>query len=150
MRQRRWLELVKDYDCEILYYPWKANVMVDSLSQRGLGKLFSSKQIFERLAEDMTRARIELVVVQLANITIQSTLFERIREAQRNDPQLRKHQEDVLARVAKDFIILETYMLRYKDQICVPMDASIRQESERKIKILKDMLRACVLDFGES
>ena len=29
MRQRRWLELVKDYDCEILYHPGKANVVVD-------------------------------------------------------------------------------------------------------------------------
>ncbi|KAL4011334.1 hypothetical protein IC575_028391 [Cucumis melo] len=28
MRQRRWLELVKDYDCEILYHPGKANVVV--------------------------------------------------------------------------------------------------------------------------
>ncbi|MCO6516945.1 MAG: hypothetical protein J6586_10735, partial [Snodgrassella sp.] len=27
MRQRRWLELVKDYDCEILYHPGKANVV---------------------------------------------------------------------------------------------------------------------------
>ena len=26
MRQRRWLELIKDYDCTINYHPWKANV----------------------------------------------------------------------------------------------------------------------------
>ncbi|KAA0033187.1 ty3-gypsy retrotransposon protein [Cucumis melo var. makuwa] len=31
MRQRRWLELVKDYDREILYHPGKANVVVDAL-----------------------------------------------------------------------------------------------------------------------
>ncbi|KAA0031895.1 ty3-gypsy retrotransposon protein [Cucumis melo var. makuwa] len=31
MRQRRWLELVKDYDCEILYHPGKANVVADAL-----------------------------------------------------------------------------------------------------------------------
>ncbi|KAL4038304.1 hypothetical protein IC575_001918 [Cucumis melo] len=34
MRQRRWLELVKDYDCEILYHPGKANVVVDALSRK--------------------------------------------------------------------------------------------------------------------
>ena len=34
MRQRRWLELVKDYDIEILYYPGKANVMADVLSRK--------------------------------------------------------------------------------------------------------------------
>ncbi|XP_060969630.1 uncharacterized protein LOC133036881 [Cannabis sativa] len=36
MRQRRWLELVKDYDCEILYHPGKANVVVDALSRKGM------------------------------------------------------------------------------------------------------------------
>ncbi|KAA0062249.1 ty3-gypsy retrotransposon protein [Cucumis melo var. makuwa] len=34
MRQRRWLELVKDYDCKILYYPGKANVVADVLSRK--------------------------------------------------------------------------------------------------------------------
>ena len=34
MRQRRWLELVKDYDCEILYHPSKANIVVDALSRK--------------------------------------------------------------------------------------------------------------------
>ncbi|GJV81071.1 putative reverse transcriptase domain-containing protein [Tanacetum coccineum] len=34
MRQRRWLDLVKDYDCEILYYPDKANVVAEALSRK--------------------------------------------------------------------------------------------------------------------
>ncbi|KAL4014605.1 hypothetical protein IC575_026814 [Cucumis melo] len=34
MRQRRWLELVKDYDCEILYHPGKANVVAMLLVER--------------------------------------------------------------------------------------------------------------------
>ena len=34
MRQRRWLELVKDYDCEILYQPEKANVVADAVSRK--------------------------------------------------------------------------------------------------------------------
>ncbi|GKA13694.1 hypothetical protein Tco_0693340 [Tanacetum coccineum] len=32
MRQRRWLELLADYDCEIRYHPGKANVLADALS----------------------------------------------------------------------------------------------------------------------
>jgi hypothetical protein len=32
MRQRRWLELIKDYDLEVHYHPGKANVVVDALS----------------------------------------------------------------------------------------------------------------------
>nr|GEV80393.1 putative reverse transcriptase domain-containing protein [Tanacetum cinerariifolium] len=33
MRQRRWLELLSDYDCDIPYHPGKANVVADALSQ---------------------------------------------------------------------------------------------------------------------
>jgi hypothetical protein len=32
MRQRRWLELIKDYELEVQYHPDKANVVVDALS----------------------------------------------------------------------------------------------------------------------
>jgi hypothetical protein len=35
MRQRRWVELIKDYDCVIDYHPSKANVVVDSFSWKG-------------------------------------------------------------------------------------------------------------------
>ncbi|XP_062103695.1 uncharacterized protein LOC133814796 [Humulus lupulus] len=76
----------------------------------------------------MTRAGIELVVGQLANVGLQSTLLNRIMEAQMNNPQLVKNWEDVFVEVAKDFTILKMDMLRYKDQICVSMDAGIKRE----------------------
>ena len=37
MRQHRCLDVVKDYDCEILYHPGKANVVVDALCHKSAG-----------------------------------------------------------------------------------------------------------------
>ena len=39
LRQRRWLELLKDYDCSILCHPGKANVVADALSRKSAGSL---------------------------------------------------------------------------------------------------------------
>lgn len=39
LRQRKWLELLKDYDVDILYHPGKANVMEDALSHKSMGSL---------------------------------------------------------------------------------------------------------------
>jgi hypothetical protein len=36
LRQRRWLELIKDYDLEIHYHPGKANIVADALSEKSL------------------------------------------------------------------------------------------------------------------
>nr|GFB87595.1 putative reverse transcriptase domain-containing protein [Tanacetum cinerariifolium] len=34
MRQRRWLELLSDYDCDIRYHPGKVNAIADALSRK--------------------------------------------------------------------------------------------------------------------
>nr|GEV23314.1 putative reverse transcriptase domain-containing protein [Tanacetum cinerariifolium] len=56
MRQRRWLKLLSDYDCEIRYHPGKANVVADSLSQKERSKSLRSlnKALATRL--DMSTA----------------------------------------------------------------------------------------------
>ena len=37
MRQRWWIELLKDFDCSILYHPSKENIVVDTLSRKSYG-----------------------------------------------------------------------------------------------------------------
>ncbi|CAL8175284.1 unnamed protein product [Prunus armeniaca] len=39
LRQRRWLELIKDYDCTIEHYPRRANIVADALSRKSSGSL---------------------------------------------------------------------------------------------------------------
>ena len=70
MRQRRWFELVKDYDCDILYHPGKANVVADALSRRGLGMVSSLQGVSRKILEEMERAGIELITGKLAKVTL--------------------------------------------------------------------------------
>ncbi|GJV73785.1 putative reverse transcriptase domain-containing protein [Tanacetum coccineum] len=62
MRQRRWIELFSDYDCEIRYHPGKANMVVDALSRK------------ERVTPKRVRAM---------NMTLQSSIKARILLAQK-------------------------------------------------------------------
>ena len=39
LRQHRWMELIKDYDCVIDYHPGKANVVADALSRKTMQTL---------------------------------------------------------------------------------------------------------------
>ena len=39
LRQGRWLELLKDHDCDTIYHPSKANVVADALSRKSSGSL---------------------------------------------------------------------------------------------------------------
>jgi hypothetical protein len=55
LMQRRWLELIKDYDLGINYQPWKANVVADDLSRRShVSQLVVDSMSFE-LCEDFDK-----------------------------------------------------------------------------------------------
>ena len=78
LRQRRWLELLKDYDCIIDYHPEKANVVVDALSRKMISTL-TLKDYSWRLATDGA------LLVQLSVIP---ELKQMIVNAQKNDAKL--------------------------------------------------------------
>ncbi|KAJ9536067.1 hypothetical protein OSB04_un000770 [Centaurea solstitialis] len=63
MRQRRWLELLNDYDCEILYHPGKANVVADALSRKeksGTIKVVALRaKLLPNIFEDLKKCQIE-------------------------------------------------------------------------------------------
>ncbi|XP_070054336.1 uncharacterized protein [Nicotiana tomentosiformis] len=56
LRQRRWIELLKDYDIDILYHPGKANVVVDALSWKSMGSLAHLEAYQRPLAQEVNRS----------------------------------------------------------------------------------------------
>ena len=86
MRQRRWLELIKDYDLEILYHSGKANVVADALSRkrnyRMAALLTSQKPLLEEMRKLNLEVTIETIEAKLASLRLRPTLIDQIKEAQ--------------------------------------------------------------------
>nr|GFB07881.1 RNA-directed DNA polymerase [Tanacetum cinerariifolium] len=68
MRQRRWLELLKDYDANIQYHPGKANVVADALSRKsGMVAGIKVEEEIIRDLERLTPSRDKIERVEKAN-----------------------------------------------------------------------------------
>jgi hypothetical protein len=82
LRQRRWLELIKDYVMRLHYHPGKANVVADALSRKSYVNTLIVGGLPQELCDDLRDLRLEIVLRgYVATLEIQSTLTERIREA---------------------------------------------------------------------
>ena len=80
MRQRRWLELVTDYDCEILYHPGKANRVADALSRKSSTTLMSMSAMPPQLRAEIESLDLEIVTGRLSALTITSSVTDNIEE----------------------------------------------------------------------
>ncbi|WOG97247.1 hypothetical protein DCAR_0416587 [Daucus carota subsp. sativus] len=91
MRQRRWLELLKDYDAKIQYHPGKANVVADALSRKNFGSV-ASLVTQPHLISDLERLDVELYVRgsdgSVASLKVEPNLISKIKDAQKNDSEL--------------------------------------------------------------
>ncbi|XP_062086172.1 uncharacterized protein LOC133792283 [Humulus lupulus] len=126
MRQRRWLELVKDYDCEILYHLGKANVMADALSRRSYGSVSTLRGIAQPLQNDIKKSGIELISVQLADLMIKSAPMEEIKEKQQEDEFLLNKRAALQSSKNVDFSMTKEGILRYRNRVCVPSKGELR------------------------
>jgi hypothetical protein len=82
MRQRRWLELIKDYDLEIHYHPGKANVVADALSRKASCHCLTVRTPDTTLCQEMENLNLGIVQREtLTHLKLESVLLQRIIDA---------------------------------------------------------------------
>ena len=118
------MELLKDYDCIIQYYPGKANVVVNALSRISVGSLESIRGCQRQLLEDLRSLQVHLKVLAsealMANFRVQPDLVGRIMALQNNDLQLVHLMEKVKKSAKFDFVLSDDRILRFRTRLCVP------------------------------
>jgi Integrase zinc binding domain len=140
LRQRRWLELMKDYELEILYHPDKANIVADALSRKSSANLATLITEQHQLIEDMRRLDLVMTVAGVpstsasvdiamaAPLAMQPTLRDEIRLAQPNNPLLAKYIASVPHGTAPHFHIADDGALLFDDRLCVPKDPYLKSK----------------------
>jgi hypothetical protein len=89
MRQRRWLELIKDYELKIHYHSGKANVMADALSRKSQVNLMVAHPMPCELAKEFDRLSLRFLNSRReVTVELEPTLEREIKEAQKNDEKI--------------------------------------------------------------
>ncbi|KAK1618870.1 hypothetical protein QYE76_024387 [Lolium multiflorum] len=128
MRQRRWLELIKDYDMNLQYHPGKANVVADALSRKTYVNGLTAGELPEELCEHFKDLRLEIVPEgYLASLEVQPTLMDKIREAQKLDKEMEVIKANMSEGKAKGFHEDEQGTIWFEKRICVPQDLELRK-----------------------
>jgi hypothetical protein len=129
MRQRRWLEPIKDYDLGVHYHSGKANVVADALSRKSHCNCLIVKPLDLSLFHEIEKMGLEIVQHgSLANITLESTIRDQIIAAQKEDKGIGHIKEKVRKGKASCFSIDEADVLWFKNHLVVPKVPGLHQK----------------------
>jgi len=129
MRQRRWMEFLKDFDFELLYHPGKANVVADALSRKTVHASYMMARELE-LVEQFRDMQLQVTlgegVIRCNRLIVSSDFLVLIKERQLSDPKLRETAECLGTEKAKDFEMGGDGVLRFRGRVCIPEDLEVK------------------------
>jgi hypothetical protein len=131
MRQRRWLELIKDYDLDVHYHPGKANVVADALSRKAQCNCVNMDSKIATLCDELCKLNIEVVSSStLSYISVEPTLHEKIVMAQIGDKGVQVIKDMLEQKVDKYKCFRQDSkgILWFGDRLVVPKNPELRKK----------------------
>jgi hypothetical protein len=128
MRQRRWLELFKDYELEIHYHLGKANVVADALSRKSQVNMLAAHPMSFELAKEFDMLSLGFLNnTQGVTIELEPTLKQDIRKGQKDDEKINEIRHLIIDGKGPDFREDAEGVVWFKDRLCVPDITLIRE-----------------------
>ncbi|KAK2441465.1 hypothetical protein QL285_012763 [Trifolium repens] len=129
MRQRRWMETLKDFDFTLEYHPGKANVVADALSRKSVtvysAQMASQQELLREFRDLHLEVEFALGNMRLGMITISSGLLEDIANRQ-DDRFLMEKRALIVRETNRDFKVGSDNILRCRGRVCVPEAMDLR------------------------
>jgi len=141
MRQRRWMEFLKDYDFDLLYHPGKANVVVDALSRKTVHiahLMIKEVELLEQFRDMKLWVELGSKSIRCSTLTISSDFLNSVRERQLLDASLNRVREQLGSDEARDFALDDDGILRFQGRVCVPDDTEVKR------LILEEWHKSCL------
>jgi len=133
MRQRRWLEVLKDYDSQMFYHLAKANVVADALSRKYREDEADPEEIMSQLSQQFAVVQIDEVMTGgppvMAALVVESMSEDRIKMAQEDDLELQDLMDRARCGEADGFYLTEGGTLKTSNgRAVVPSNAELRRD----------------------
>ena len=131
LRQRRWMELIKDYDCIIDYHPGKANKVANALSRKAIERSagMTCQAVWSLVELRTLHAEFALQGdILIASMHVKPLIESKIQEKQMSDPYLRKIKDRVQQGKNEQFALRHDGMLLINGRVCVPNIKELKEE----------------------
>ena len=129
MRQRRWMEFLKDYDFELSYHPGKANVVADALSRKSVhlaSMMIKELELVESFRDMNLAVEVKPKSLYLGTLKITNDFLHQVREAQEQDEFLQQRIEPERETTDPDFNKDANGIIRFKGRLCIPQGGELK------------------------